>query len=77
MEKRWILLDADEVVVSSLSKALKVPPLLARILVHRGFNEASTARPFLSSSLITDLPSPFFMDDMDRAVERLVRDLEI
>jgi len=76
MEKRWILLDADEVVVSSLSKALKVPPLLARILVHRGFNEASTARPFLSSSLSTDLPSPFLMADMDRAVERLVRALE-
>lgn len=76
MEKRWILLDADEVVVSSLSKALKVPPLVARILVHRGFNEASTARPFLSSSLSTDLPSPFLMADMDRAVERLVRSLE-
>ncbi len=76
MEKRWILLDADKVVVSSLSKALKVPPLLARILVHRGFNEASTARPFLSSSLSTDLPSPFLMADMDRAVERLVRSLE-
>lgn len=76
MEKRWILLDADEVVVSSLSKALKIPPLLARILVHRGFNEASTARLFLSSSLSTDLPSPFLMADMDRAVERLVRALE-
>ena len=76
MEKRWILLDADEVVVSSLSKALKVPPLLARILVHRGFNEASTARSFLFSSLSTDLPSPFLMADMDRAVERLVRALE-
>jgi len=76
MEKRWILLEADEGVVSSLSQELKVPPLLARILAQRGFNEASTAKPFLSSSLSTDLPSPFLMADMDRAVQRVVRALE-
>jgi single-stranded-DNA-specific exonuclease len=76
MEKRWILLDTDEEVVSSLSQALKIPPLLARILTHRGFNEASAAKPFLSSSLSTDLPSPFLMADMDRAVDRLVRALK-
>ena len=76
MEKRWILLDTDEEVVSSLSQALKIPPLVARILTHRGFNEASAAKSFLSSSLSTDLPSPFLMADMDRAVERLVRALK-
>ncbi len=76
MEKRWILLDTDEKVVSSLSQALKVPPLLARILAHRGFREAREAQPFLTSSLSTDLPSPFLMADMDRAVTRLVGALE-
>ncbi len=76
MQKRWILLDTDEKVVSSLSHGLKVPPLLARILAHRGFHEADEAKPFLASSLSTDLPSPFLIADMDRAVARLVSALE-
>ncbi|NIO10070.1 MAG: single-stranded-DNA-specific exonuclease RecJ [Deltaproteobacteria bacterium] len=76
MEKRWILLDTDKEVVASLSQALDIPPLLARILAHRGLQDARAAKPFLSSSLSTDLPSPFLMTDMDRAVGRLVLALE-
>ncbi len=76
MEKRWILREAGEESVSRLSEALSLPPLIARILVHRGFTDPDAARPFLTSSLRTDLPSPFLMADMDRAVERLTRALE-
>jgi single-stranded-DNA-specific exonuclease len=76
MEKRWVLREADEEVVSRLSDELKVPALLARILVHRGVAEPDAAKRFLFSSLRSDLPSPFLMADMDRAVERLARALE-
>ena len=76
MEKRWILREADEGLVSLLSESLKVSPLLARILVHRGLKETAAAQRFLSSSLRSDLPSPFLMAGMEQAAERLVHALE-
>ncbi|MCZ6626157.1 MAG: single-stranded-DNA-specific exonuclease RecJ [Deltaproteobacteria bacterium] len=76
MKKRWVLREADERVVASLSQALKLPPLLARILVHRGLTETDVAKRFLSSSLRSDLPAPLLMADMERAVDRLVHALE-
>ncbi|MGH7772307.1 MAG: single-stranded-DNA-specific exonuclease RecJ [Candidatus Binatia bacterium] len=76
MEKRWILREADEGLVSLLSDKLRVPPLLARILVLRGLKEPEAAGRFISSSLRSDLPSPFLMAGMQRAAERLVRALE-
>ena len=76
MEKRWVLREADEEVVSHLSDQLKVSTLLARILVHRGVMDSDAGKRFLSPSLRSDLPSPFLMADMDRAVERLACALE-
>lgn len=73
MEKRWVLRSADDALVSLHAEQLKIPPLLARILLHRGLTDPVAARRFLSSSLRSDLPSPFLMMDMERAVERLVR----
>jgi len=72
MQKRWILREADEGVVSLLSEGLRVSPLCARILVHRGVREPEAAKRFLSSSLRSDLPSPFLMAGMELAVQRLV-----
>jgi single-stranded-DNA-specific exonuclease len=72
MEKRWIFREADEASVSRLSEALQLPPLIARLLAHRGVAEPDAARRFLSSSLRSDLPSPFLMTGMERAAERLV-----
>ena len=76
MEKRWVLREADEEVVSHLSDQLKVSALLARILVHRGVMDPDAGKRFLSPSLRSDLPSPFLMADMDRAAERLACALE-
>ena len=76
MQKRWVLRDADEGIVSHLSKTLAIPPLIARILALRGVSEIESAKRFLSSSLRSDLPSPFLMAGMKEAVERLCRALE-
>jgi len=76
MQKRWILREADESVVSLLSEQLKIPPLVARILALRGLNDPDSARRYLSSSLRSDLPSPFLMAGMEQAAGRLVRALE-
>ncbi len=75
VRKRWILKDADEAAAAALSRELKFPLLLARILAQRGFAEADAARRFLSSSLSADLPSPHLLAGMDDAVRRIARAL--
>jgi single-stranded-DNA-specific exonuclease len=72
LPKRWILKRADEVNVARQSEQLKISPLLARLLVLRGLADPDSAKRYLSSSLRSDLPSPFTMTDMEPAVERIV-----
>jgi single-stranded-DNA-specific exonuclease len=70
--KRWVLKEADPQTVARQSEQLDISPLLARILVLRDFADIQSARRYLSSSLRSDLPSPFQMADMEPAVRRLV-----
>ncbi|HID56316.1 TPA: single-stranded-DNA-specific exonuclease RecJ [Candidatus Poribacteria bacterium] len=55
-----------------LADRLRISPLLARVLVSRGYNDVEAARRFLHPSL-NDLHDPFLLPDMDRAVERIRR----
>jgi single-stranded-DNA-specific exonuclease len=73
MLKRWLLRQADEAAVARLAEALRVPPLIARLLAHRGLADPEAARRYLSCSLRADLPSPFLMAGMDKAAERLAK----
>jgi single-stranded-DNA-specific exonuclease len=73
LTKRWVLKAADDGIVAGHSEQLKISPLLARLLVLRGLANSNSAKRYLSSSLRSDLPSPFTMADMEPAVERLVR----
>jgi single-stranded-DNA-specific exonuclease len=70
--KRWVFKQADEAVVARQSEQLKVSPFLARLLVLRGLADAESAKTYLSSSLRSDLPSPFAMAGMEPALERIV-----
>jgi single-stranded-DNA-specific exonuclease len=76
LPKRWILKEAAEHTVADHAERLKISPLLARLLILRGFSDTDTARRYLSSSLSKDLPSPFEMTDMDAAVRRIVEAIE-
>jgi single-stranded-DNA-specific exonuclease len=58
-----------------LSRVLRLHPLAARVLVARGLGGPEVAAWFLDSPL-ADLPDPFSMKGMDRAVARIVRALE-
>ncbi len=73
LRKRWVLRQADEGVVARHSNQLKISPLVARLLMLRGLIDHDETRCYLSSSLRSDLPSPFKMADMQPAVERIVR----
>ncbi|MCL4639123.1 MAG: single-stranded-DNA-specific exonuclease RecJ [Olivibacter sp.] len=71
MQKRWVernTVDTD--VVTSLSKALNIHKVLARLLVQRGVFDFEQARKFFRPSL-DDLHSPFLMKDMDLAIRRI------
>ena len=51
---------------------LNISPILASILVNRGIDSYEKARAFFRPSL-EDLHDPFLMDQMDIAVERIIR----
>jgi len=70
--RRWRLKSVDESTVKRFAEDLKLSPLIARILTLRGFTDNDATRCYLSSSLRSDLPSPFEMADMDAAVRRIV-----
>jgi len=72
LQRRWVLKQADESLVSRHGQQLKISPLLARILLLRGLADAESAQRFLSSSLRSDLPSPFAMAGMEPAAQRIV-----
>jgi single-stranded-DNA-specific exonuclease len=72
LQKRWVVKQADSQSVLRQSEQLAISPLLARILILRGFTDEHAARRYLSSSLRADLPSPFEMAGMEPAVRRVV-----
>jgi single-stranded-DNA-specific exonuclease len=76
LRKRWILKQPDQGFVSRCCDELKLSALLARIIALRDLTAIDTARCYLSSSLRSDLPSPFLMADMDAAVDRIVRAIQ-
>ncbi|MEJ7830112.1 MAG: single-stranded-DNA-specific exonuclease RecJ, partial [Segetibacter sp.] len=71
MQKRWKLLEADPTKITSLHAALKVHPVLCKILVQRGFDSFEKAKDFFRPQL-THLHDPWLMRDMKKAVDRIV-----
>lgn len=70
MNKRWKIRYFDEDRVAALQSALKIHPLLCRLLVQRGITTFEAARHFFRPSL-DGLHSPWLMKDMRKAVERI------
>ena len=72
LARRWRLKPVDESAAKRFAAELQLSPLIARILTLRGFTDTDVTRCYLSSSLRSDLPSPFEMADMNAAVCRIV-----
>ncbi len=62
----------EDVAVENLSKSLKVPRSLAKVLINRGLTEDTQARNYLYPSL-KDLYDPFIMADMEKTVDRIIK----
>lgn len=68
--------EATEVgTATHLAAALGIHPVLGKLLVDRGIEDVATARKFFRPK-ITDLHAPMLMNDMNIAVQRLVRAID-
>ncbi|WP_367119195.1 DHH family phosphoesterase, partial [uncultured Mucilaginibacter sp.] len=70
MQKRWVVKSADENKVKTLQEALKIHPIICKLLVQRGIETFEQAKAFFRPSL-DDLHDPFLMNGMDNAVNRI------
>ena len=70
MQKRWNILPGNEQKTNALHDALKINPILCRILVQRGVDNYDLAKKYFRPQL-SDLHDPWLMKDMDLAVHRI------
>lgn len=66
----WSLTDEDK--AKSLASSLSVPPLVARLLVQRGYEDAEAAERFLRGGM-EHFHDPYLLLGMKAAVERIKR----
>ena len=68
---QWIEQQAEQSSVARLQKELDISPLLARLLVQKGFTDSREAQSFLKPKL-KDLDDPFAIQYMDLAVSKIL-----
>ncbi|GAB6275274.1 MAG: hypothetical protein STSR0004_21390 [Peptococcaceae bacterium] len=69
--KKWRVKSPDYTQQQILAHELNIFPITAQLLLNRGILTCDEARLFLSSDL-NQLPDPFLLLDMDKAVERIL-----
>jgi single-stranded-DNA-specific exonuclease len=69
---RWRLREGNEDIQDLLVRELGLSPIISRILMSRDIVDPDDALRYLSPSL-RDLHNPFLMQDMKKAVDRLIR----
>jgi single-stranded-DNA-specific exonuclease len=72
MVKRWEKINnSSNTLIADLSRSLGISEVLATVLVNRGITKKEDIEHFLHPDL-NNLPSPFLIDDMEKAVKRIV-----
>jgi single-stranded-DNA-specific exonuclease len=69
--KSWQFVQADEPLIDEVAAAFDIHPIIARIIVNRGFRSHDEIDRFLHGRL-SDLYDPFLLGDMGCAVERVL-----
>ena len=76
MNHHWIIKpNENEKTVSELSEKLNIPITLSKVLVSRGITDIESANKFFNP-VLENLYDPFLMDDMDKAVDRILIGIE-
>lgn len=70
MQKRWTIRKHDQSAVSALARELNVRPLIAALLISRGYDTKEKAIEFLNPSP-EHLHEPFLLKGMREAVDRI------
>ena len=68
---RWDTLNCDDAAADALAAALKISPVVAKLLCQRGLGDPELAERFLNPSL-DHLHDPMLLADMGVAVERIL-----
>ena len=71
MARNWRYPTHDSAVIGRLTRELSCTPLLAQVLVARGYRSGEEARDFLSAE-IGDLHDPSLLPGVDEAADRVV-----
>ena len=75
LKTKWIVSSVDTGLEQSLSRALGISSVLARVLANRGVRSVDEAREFLRPQL-DQLHDPSLLPHMTRAAERIVQAIE-
>ncbi len=70
MQKRWKILTAELSKTKQLQQSLHINPALCRILTQRGITDFDNSKAFFRPQL-NGLHDPYLMKDMDKAVARI------
>ncbi len=70
--KRWEARGANDRDALALAQTHELPEIIGRVMAARGIG-FEAAEHYLNPSLRDQMPDPFHLLDMDRAVERLIR----
>lgn len=70
--KQWVVCEKNPSLQQAIAKTCNLSPLTAQVLINRGLKTAAEVETFLNPKL-KDLPNPFLLPDMDKAVRRIVQ----
>jgi single-stranded-DNA-specific exonuclease len=70
-EKRWLIRKHDRQAVAALAEQINVQPLIAALLISRGYSTPALAEAFLDPSF-EQLHDPFLLKGMREAVDRIL-----
>src|SRR2546425_7356980 len=73
--KRWIVREDDSRRASELARSLGVSPVVASLLIARGYGDERSAQSFLKPSY-DQLHDPYLMLGMNEAVSRLLHAID-
>jgi single-stranded-DNA-specific exonuclease len=73
--RKWAFHPHDEPAIRQLTAQLRISPLLAQVLIARGFRDADVARRFLDARLV-DLHPPELLPGVNEAADRIVSALK-
>ena len=73
---RWIVQEVNQELQQKLVKELEISPILANLLINRGYSEPEAVRAFLNPSL-DNLTSPFALLNMGAAVEKILAAVDV